>query len=151
MSLSGRFDPAVLSGAVTATAIATAESRSVIGVETPGLQSALCWRAVPAQSSPMAPIPREAFCIGWSSGPRKPLMTSPRSETTSPHVLRYWRRRRKKSACSIRCRRRRLSDTEVCPGLSGLSHMHLLREFCILIFPEIELNPRCFFGRSRSF
>jgi hypothetical protein len=31
-----------------------------------------------------------------------------------------------------------LSDTEVCPGLS---HMHLLREFCILIFPEIELNP----------
>jgi hypothetical protein len=45
MSSSGRFDPAVLSGAVTATAIATAESRSVIGLETPGLQSVLSWRS----------------------------------------------------------------------------------------------------------
>ncbi|XP_066386279.1 uncharacterized protein [Miscanthus floridulus] len=45
MSSSGRFDPAVLSGAVAATAIATAESRSVIGVETPGLQSVLSWRS----------------------------------------------------------------------------------------------------------
>jgi len=40
MSSSGRLDPAV-----PVTAIATAESRSVIGVETPGLQRVLSWRS----------------------------------------------------------------------------------------------------------